>query len=158
MLVSCNSCQKKFIVPDKAITVSGRLVQCGSCGVKWTQYPVKNTEAKKSKLNKNENSIKKTRVKKNLYTPEYLQKKHGLIINKSPREPRKDKQNEKKSNNNFGFYGYLIIFFVFLTTVYGLIYLSKEMIVLKYPSAEMYINYLYEVINIIKMSINELIS
>ena len=114
MLVSCNSCQKKFIVPDKAITVSGRLVQCGSCGVKWTQYPVKNTEAKKSKLNKNENSIKKTRVKKNLYTPEYLRKKHGLIINKSPREPRKDKQNEKKSNNNFGFYGYLIIFFCFL--------------------------------------------
>ena len=41
MLVNCNSCQKKFEVPDSAVTESGRLLQCGSCGNKWTQYPTK---------------------------------------------------------------------------------------------------------------------
>ena len=41
MLVNCNSCQKKFTVPDTAITEAGRLLQCGSCGNKWTQYPIK---------------------------------------------------------------------------------------------------------------------
>jgi len=41
MLVNCNSCQKKFNVPDSAITQAGRLLQCGSCGNKWTQYPIK---------------------------------------------------------------------------------------------------------------------
>ena len=32
---------KKFLVPDNAIPSSGRLVQCSSCGNKWTQYPEK---------------------------------------------------------------------------------------------------------------------
>ena len=41
MLINCNSCHKKFMVPDSAITESGRLVQCGTCGNKWTQFPVK---------------------------------------------------------------------------------------------------------------------
>ena len=41
MLVNCNSCQKKFQIPDSAISETGRLLQCGSCGNKWTQYPIK---------------------------------------------------------------------------------------------------------------------
>ena len=48
MLLNCNSCQKNFLVPDSAITESGRLVQCGSCGNKWNQYPIKKNEFKKS--------------------------------------------------------------------------------------------------------------
>ena len=39
MILTCNSCGKKFVVPDSAITVSGRMVQCGSCGNKWKQFP-----------------------------------------------------------------------------------------------------------------------
>ena len=54
MILTCNSCGKKFVVPDNAITASGRMVQCGSCGNKWRQYPV--DEVKKTQ------SI--TRVKK----------------------------------------------------------------------------------------------
>ena len=49
MLINCNSCQKKFIVPDNAITKSGRLVQCGFLWNKWTQYPVKIKLKKKKK-------------------------------------------------------------------------------------------------------------
>ena len=40
MILSCNSCKKKFVVPDEAITASGRLVQCSACGNKWNQFPV----------------------------------------------------------------------------------------------------------------------
>ena len=40
MILECKSCQKKFIVPDNAITNAGRLVQCSSCGNKWTQFPI----------------------------------------------------------------------------------------------------------------------
>ena len=46
MLIDCNSCQKKFNVPDSAITEAGRLLQCGSCGNKWTQYPIKEKSVK----------------------------------------------------------------------------------------------------------------
>jgi len=52
MLVNCNSCQKKFVVPDSAITESGRLLQCGSCGNKWTQYPIKEKPAEPIKKEK----------------------------------------------------------------------------------------------------------
>ena len=69
MLVNCNSCQKKFVVPDGAITESGRLVQCGSCGNKWTQYPIKDIKIKekifeKIKLEKKITVVKKSKPKK----------------------------------------------------------------------------------------------
>ena len=48
MILSCNSCGKKFVVPDQAITANGRLVQCGSCGNKWKQFPIQ-SEAKQVK-------------------------------------------------------------------------------------------------------------
>ena len=49
MILSCNSCNKKFVVPDQAITSTGRMVQCGSCGNKWKQFPIKN-EPKKTTI------------------------------------------------------------------------------------------------------------
>ena len=44
MILTCNSCDKKFVVPDSAISASGRMVQCGSCGNKWKQYPINKTK------------------------------------------------------------------------------------------------------------------
>ena len=162
MLLNCNSCQKKFIVPDSAITQSGRLVQCGSCGSKWTQYPVKEILAKKTKIikeNKNyKNTVKKTRSKKNLYTAEYLKKKHGLVINESKDTSESVLAKGKKKKNSFGFYSYIIILLVFFASLFGVLNLTKEIIILKYPFAEMYISYLYEVIDIIKITIAEFIS
>ena len=97
MILTCNSCGKKFVVPDSAITASGRMVQCGSCGNKWRQFPV--GEVKKSQsipsikkvISKPQTSQQKIqklkKVKKiaprkpreiNLYSPEYLAKKHGI--------------------------------------------------------------------------------
>ena len=99
MILTCNSCGKKFVVPDNAITSSGRVVQCGSCGNKWKQYPVnevkqtqpvsniKKTVAKtkriQSKIQKSKktkkNSVRKPR-EIDLYSPEYLAKKHGITL------------------------------------------------------------------------------
>ena len=102
MILNCNSCGKKFVVPDSAISASGRLVQCGSCGNKWRQFPTnKNIEttsvsniqrittkpsktiqkAQKQKKSKKSN-VRKTR-EIDLYSPEYLQKKHGIKLNEN---------------------------------------------------------------------------
>ena len=32
---------KKIYCSDNAITNAGRLVQCSSCGNKWTQFPIR---------------------------------------------------------------------------------------------------------------------
>ena len=60
MILTCNSCGKKFVVPDNAITSSGRTVQCGSCGNKWKQFPV-NENKKKDLVSNLEKTISKTR-------------------------------------------------------------------------------------------------
>ena len=48
MILTCSSCGKKFVVPDDAITKSGRMVQCGSCGNKWKQFPIGEIEKTRS--------------------------------------------------------------------------------------------------------------
>jgi len=83
MLVNCKACEKKFLVPNAAITESGRLLQCGSCGNKWTQYPIIQESKKETKkiietnmiqpasLNKVKKIVKKKKREINLYTEEY---------------------------------------------------------------------------------------
>ena len=102
MILNCNSCGKKFVVPDNAITSSGRLVQCGSCGNKWKQFPAKEIKQSQSvpikqktlsktrkilPINQETKKNKRKTIRKpreiNLYSPEYLAKKHGIKLNDS---------------------------------------------------------------------------
>ena len=168
MLVNCNSCQKKFVVPDSAITEKGRLLQCGSCGNKWTQYPIEEQKTVKApiktsnteKIIKKSVSVKKTSKSRkrevNLYSEEYLKKKHGLVIRDAISA---DSSNSKlKSSTGIGFYGNVIILIIFLITIFGILDLNKYLVINKFPFLETYINYLYDSLEIIKISISSLIN
>lgn len=165
MLVNCNSCEKKFNVPDTAVTENGRLLQCGSCGNKWTQYPIKQETVKKEKLKKNipnvnqkpnvnkvKKSVKKKKREINLYSEEYLKKKHGILI--------KDTSNNgginKNKKNNYSFFSYLFITTIFIIAFFGVLNLTKEIIISTYPLTETYINSLYEVLEILRSTISSL--
>ena len=86
MIIQCNSCDKKFSVPDGAITQAGRLVQCSSCGNKWTQYPLKQTPeiVKTPPIVTKAAPKKKTQKRKGPvpYSKEYMQEKWGTSIEK----------------------------------------------------------------------------
>jgi len=165
MLVNCNSCQKKFNVPDAAITEIGRLLQCGSCGNKWTQYPIKKEpkkEISKVASSKTESSIKVNRTKVstkkkkreiNLYSEEYLKKKYGLTI-KNP----SNGQDKKQNKSNFSFYNYLITISIFTITFFGILNLTKDVIIESYPAIIPYIDYLYENIDTLRIKISELVN
>jgi len=158
MILSCNSCGKKFVVPDSAITAVGRTVQCGSCGNKWKQFPVneinntepisnikkiaserKHVQPKSQKAKK----VKKTSVRKpreiDLYSPEYLAKKHGIKL--GGEEIKKNSSNEKVS---LGFYNSLLVFVVLIIFVSRGLYFFQDLIVQKLPFTEFYINYFFE--------------
>ena len=162
MLLKCLSCEKKFDVPDSAITKLGRLVQCGSCGNKWTQFPIEKNKVEDFKTKVPIKTIKKNTIKKkreiNLYTDEYLKKKHGLSINDSTKVTSKSNKINKQIKRGFGFYSYLITIVVFLFTIFGFLSLTKDIIILNYPFTESYINYFYEVIVIIKTVFFEIIN
>ena len=161
MILSCNSCEKKFVVPDSAIGVNGRLVQCSSCGNKWKQFPIKK-EIKKTPNNvskapvskKTQSAPKKIKkkIKKklgpDLYSPEYLAKKHGIRINDSNTLEKKTKKIVNKEN--FGFYSYLIIFTVVIIFVLRMIYFLQESLYKIFPFSETYLKHLFETIFNIK--------
>ena len=157
MILTCNSCGKKFVVPDSAITASGRTVQCGSCGNKWKQFPVneikktqpisniekiaskpKQVQPKVQKAKK----VKKTNVRKpreiNLYSPEYLAKKHGITLKED------DKQILRKDKISFGFYNSLLVFLLLIIVISRGLYFFEDFIVQKFPFTEFYIDYFFE--------------
>ena len=86
MIIQCTSCEKKFNVPDGAITANGRLVQCSSCGNKWTQYPTKTKPATTKPVStpaRTKTTSKKKIVKKKSplpYSEEYMQQKWGKSV------------------------------------------------------------------------------
>ena len=170
MLVNCNSCQKKFVVPDSAITETGRLLQCGSCGNKWTQYPISQEEqitikkpintSNTEKIIKKSSSTKKTSKSRkrqvDLYSEEYLKKKHGLVIQDAISV--ESSNSKQKLKTGIGFYGNVIILIIFLISIFGVLDLNKYFVINKFPFMETYINYIYDSLEIIKISIYSLIS
>ena len=162
MILTCNSCGKKFVVPDNAITASGRTVQCGSCGNKWKQFPIseiKQTERVsnvdnvvskpkqvKSKMQKPK-KIKKTTSRKpreiDLYSPEYLAKKHGIKLNNENFNKTFSKTSSK-DKVSFGFYNSLLLFLLVIIVLSRGLYFFQDFVVLKLPLAEFYIDYYFE--------------
>jgi len=158
MILTCASCDKKFVVPDSAITASGRMVQCGSCGNKWKQFPEKEikktqsvsatekTISKPRKIQQNtqkpkkakKSSVRKTR-EIDLYSPEYLAKKHGIRLDNKKVE--KTSSNEKVS---FGFYNSLLFILVMIIILSRGLYFFQDFVVQKLPFTEFYIDYFFE--------------
>ena len=154
MIINCNSCDKKFVVPDKAITSSGRVVQCGSCGNKWKQFP-KNEEKITSiniKKNKKIPKISETKVLKpkkkiskkkreiDLYSPEYLAKKHGINLHETDYKSKP----VTKDKVSFGFYSSLIILLVFVIAFSRILYFFQDFIITKLPFTDIYLKYFFE--------------
>ncbi len=167
MILSCNSCGKKFVVPDNAIGVSGRLVQCSACGNKWKQFPIKASEKKqtiskpvtkqtitkpispkkhtttKKSINPKRKVPKKTR-EVNLYSPEYLAKKHGIKIKDSEPKIIKKTTAKDKDKISFGFYSGLLVIIVFVIFFSRALYFTQGFIITIFPNTEFYLSYFFE--------------
>ncbi len=154
MILTCNSCGKRFVVPDSAITASGRSVQCGSCGNKWKQFPVNEIKKNKSivsvsktlsktkKIQPKNPKIKKTTVKKtreiSLYSPEYLAKKHGIKLSEGT------VKTTSKIKISFGFYNSLLLFLLIIIVLSRGLYFFQDFVVETFPFTEFYIDYFFE--------------
>ena len=169
MILECKSCEKKFVVPDNAIPISGRLVQCSSCGNKWTQFPINKIAEKKTKTiipkkiveNKFKAPLKKKKVNKKkigptIYSREYLESKHGIKIDGEKLKAKKKGAAKSDVNSSyFGFYSYLLTMFIVIALLFGLLNLTKEIITSNFPFLGPYIDILYENINNFKILLRD---
>tara|TARA_B100001741_G_C16236639_1_gene451994 strand:- start:41 stop:565 length:525 start_codon:yes stop_codon:yes gene_type:complete len=172
MIIQCTACDKKFSVPDSAITASGRLVQCSSCKNQWTQYPIKKEKPVKKIFVPITKSVKKKSAKKNKgpipYSKEYMQQKWGSGVQKYASDKGLTKKTKKKSQQHkikvsedfekpgFGFFGYLIILSVLSVTFVGILDISKTQIIARFPLSESYIEHFFETIENFKIFILDL--
>ena len=162
MILNCNSCDKKFVVPDSAISASGRLVQCGSCGNKWRQFPANKNIKTKSVSNiqkittkhsktiqkaQKQKKSKKSNVRKtreiDLYSPEYLQKKHGIKLSEGSFD-KNVKKTSSKEKVTFGFYNSLLLFLITIIILSRGLYFFQDFVIQKLPFTEFYIDYFFE--------------
>ena len=157
MIITCNCGLKKFSLPDNSIPAAGRMVQCGSCGLKWKQFPVneinntepisnikniasepKQVQPKRQKVKKvKKNSVRKRR-EIDLYSPEYLAKKHGIKLGGNIEKASPVKK------VSFGFYNSLLLLFVIIIILSRGLYFFQEFFVEKLPFTEFYIDYFFE--------------
>ena len=63
------------------------------------------------------------------------------------------KLDEKGKKKFFGFYSYLFLIIIIFFGIYEALNISKDLIVLNYPVAKPYIDYFYEIVEILKVSI-----
>ena len=161
MIIQCESCQKKFVVPDSAVTAKGRLVQCSSCGNKWTQYPIKQKTPKIVNV-KNITKPSKQKIKRkktsgiDVYSDEYLQKKHGIKIidpSSSNLKTKGSNQNKigKKRSVSFGFFNYLITISILSIFFVGILNFERSRLSRKFPFLEPYIEGFFETLNNFKI-------
>tara|TARA_Y100001970_G_scaffold85540_1_gene107889 strand:+ start:145 stop:678 length:534 start_codon:yes stop_codon:yes gene_type:complete len=172
MIIQCTACEKKFTVPDAAITANGRLVQCSSCKNQWTQYPIKPKKDLVKQFSPTKNiSVKKAKKKKTgpaPYSKEYMQQKWGTsvqeyslgkgISNKTKNLNKKNKKQKKISTKviekpGFGFFNYLITFGVLFTFFVGILSFERTRLSRKFPFLEPYINHFFETIDNFKILI-----
>ena len=161
MIITCNCGEKKFTLPDNSIPATGRMVQCGFCGLKWKQFPVGDVEKTQSiarpkkavsrpqpiqqKIQKPK-KIKRTVPKKtreiSLYSPEYLAKKHGIKLDET--QTKKSIGKIGKEKVSFGFYNSLIIFIFLAVAISRILYFSQGFIISYFPGTEYYLEYFFE--------------
>ena len=86
--------------------------------------------------------VKKSATRKardvNLYSPEYLAKKHGIKLSEDV------KTTSINNNVSFGFYNSLILYLVIIIIMSRGLYFFQDFVTQKLPFTEFYIDYFFE--------------
>jgi len=166
MIIQCTSCDKRFNVPDSAVTAAGRLVECSSCGNQWTQYPAKKKPTGTKPISRPVKTTLKKKINKTKspipYSKEYMQEKWGTSIqsyavkkglSKKISKTKKQKSIQTKVRVGFGFFNYIIVFFVLSTFFIGVLSFERGRLTRKFPFLEPYIDHFFESLEIFKILI-----
>ena len=177
MIISCIKCNKKFTVDDKLIPELGRILECGSCTHQWHYIPIlvinKNIDTKKTEdiiknhepfifdKNTNENN---TIVEKNIPSVDNNNTENSIpnFENDNDQvEPVNDNdqvepviENKKKKSN---FLSKLLVIIITFVAVIIILDTFRDQLLSIFPSLDLYLNSLYNVLTDIFLFVTNLI-
>ena len=181
MIISCIKCQKKFSVDDKLIPELGRILECGSCLHQWHYIPVllinKNIDTNKTEgIIKNDEPVifdKKTNEKKIIPDVDNNNNKNSIPnfendnvqvepVNVNAQvEPVNDNaqvepviENKKKKSN---FLNKLLVIIITFVAVIIILDTFRDQLLSIFPSLDLYLNSLYNVLTDIFLFVTNLI-
>ena len=176
MIISCIKCNKKFTVDDNLIPKTGRILECGSCSHQWHYIPVLvinesiNTnkienkpndveptilDKEKNLVNTNEDEINPDESSKAKKAPAAVNnnKDHDLI-HKSETEKSSATTTKKKKSN---FLNILIVCIITFIALIIILDTFKDQLIKIFPSLELYLYSLYNIITDIFLFITNLL-
>tara|TARA_Y100001970_G_scaffold158080_1_gene193369 strand:+ start:1129 stop:1602 length:474 start_codon:yes stop_codon:yes gene_type:complete len=157
MIIECINCNKKFDVNSELIPSSGRTIQCGSCDHIWffnlsTQEPsiktFKKTQVKRQKINFDKKNQKNANITKNYNKTKVESTKKNYEL-----APYKSKSTFSLSK----LLSYIIVLIISFIAVIIVIDTFKSPIYKIFPSMEIIIFSLFEVLKDIELFIKDLI-
>ena len=168
MIISCIKCQKKFSVDDKLIPELGRILECGSCLHQWHYIPVllinKNIDTNKTEgIIKNEEPVI---FDKNTNENKIIDKKiipdvdNNNTKNSIPNFEKNNDQvepvieNKKKKSN---FLNKLLVIIITFVAVIIILDTFRDQLLSIFPSLDLYLNSLYNVLTDIFLFVTNLI-
>ena len=147
MIIKCEACLKKFLVNDKDISSSGRMVQCGFCSNKWFQLPLKKKQPTKHIPKKKELKSKKIEsVAKDVkeINPSEIQ------INNKNEKAKKQLPDIYKHKTGIGFFGNFFIIIIIMIFIIGILETFKNELLIHFPAIEYIFETFENIIIIIK--------
>ena len=157
MIIECINCNKVFEVNSELIPENGRTIQCGSCDHVWFYNPRITDIKKEMKQDVDIKILEKTnisQIKKN--APKFFEDKNYSKL--------KDKKNYEitkyKPRKSFSFTKLLSYLIVLLITFIGLLVIVDTFSIYLYqifPSLELVIFSLFEILKDIKLFIKDLV-
>jgi predicted Zn finger-like uncharacterized protein len=168
MIISCDSCNKKFEIDSNLIPNKGRLLQCSGCNHKWffekntidnfvatavTNEPLKETKLLNDVVDIEEKSTKNISLLND--------ENEGSFLEKSISEKEssnKDLQKvHSKNRKNYNILGTIIVFITSFIALIIVLDTFQEPVSKIIPNIEFLLYNLYESINDIKLFLNDLI-
>ena len=149
MIISCDQCNKKFVIDSNLIPKDGRLLECGSCNHKWFY--------KQDIEDKTEEIIIEPQLKN--IEEENIDPIQTNIspINEFDTSFKKKEIIENKKIKKIGVLNIIIVFITSFVALIILIETFKDPISIYIPNVEFILNSLYEIIRDIILFFKDLI-
>ena len=154
MIIECINCNKVFEVNSKLIPENGRTIQCGSCNHVWFYNPsISNFKKEKNEETKIDN-LKNTFVEENKQKV-FEEKDYSKL--KDDRNYQITKYQPKKSLSFLKFLSYLIVLLITFVSLLVIIDTFSMYLYQLFPSLELVIFNLFEILKDIKLFIKDLV-